>query len=122
MTHPRAIMEIHAGEELVGGWVTPHINGSGLYKPVAKKRRDGKIEWAHFIQRDNGVREPVLNGTVDRAAQLQTVLELANKNLSRTFGAHIQLRTSLLDSRLDSRSLTQCFYYSSAHPLIRQWT
>lgn len=99
MTHPHAIMAVYAGEELVGGWVTPHINGTGLYKLMAKKRRDGKIEWAHFIQRDNGVREPVLNGTVDRTAQLQAVLELANKNLSRTFGAHIQLRTSLLDLR-----------------------
>lgn len=95
MAQPRAIMEVHAGEEFVGGWVTPHINGTGLYKLVAKKRRDGKIEWTHFIQRDNGVREPVFNGTVDSTAQLQTVLELANKNLSHTFGVHIQLRTAL---------------------------
>lgn len=95
MTQPRAVIEIHAGEELVGGWVTPHINGTGLYKLVAKKRRDGKIEWAHFIQRDSGLRESVLTGTVDNTAQLQSVLELANKNLSHTFGAHIQLRTAL---------------------------
>lgn len=95
MTQPKAIMEVHAGEEIVGGWVTPHISGTGLYKLVAKKRRDGVIEWAHFIHRDGGVRERVLNGTVDDAAQLQTVLELANKNLSRTFGAHIQLRNAI---------------------------
>lgn len=95
MAQPRPIMEVKAGEEIVGGWVTPHISGTGLYKLVAKKRRDGKIEWAHFIHRDNGSRESVLTGTVDEAAQLQTVLELANKNLERTFGAHIKLRTAL---------------------------
>lgn len=81
-----AVMNVDEGEEIVGGWATAHIPGAGIYKLLAKKRKDGVIEWAHFIQRDNGVKERVLRGQVNSREQLDEVIEIANKNLSVIFG------------------------------------
>lgn len=85
-----AVMNVEEGEELVGGWATPHIPGTGIYKLLAKKRRDGVIEWAHFIQRDNGLKERVMRGEVDSHEKLDEVIEIANKNLGKLFGVALQ--------------------------------
>ena len=45
-----AVMNVDKGEEIVGGWATAQISQVGIYKLLAKKRKDGVIEWAHFIQ------------------------------------------------------------------------
>jgi hypothetical protein len=88
--------------------VTPHIPGTGLYKLIAKKKVNGEIEWAHFIHRDNGDREVVFRGTARNEAELKQVLELANKHLGRTSGAHIGLRTSIMEMRtLDGRKVSE---------------
>jgi hypothetical protein len=83
---PPAVMNLDHGEELAGMWVTPHIPGTGMYKIIAKKRKDGVIEWAHFVQRDSGLRENVMRGEANGAAQLNEVVEIGSRNLRKFFG------------------------------------
>ena len=85
-----AVMNVDKGEEIVGGWATKHIPEVGIYKLVAKKRKNGMIEWAHFIQRDNGSRERVMRGEVENNEQLDEVITIANKNLGRLFAVQLQ--------------------------------
>lgn len=85
-----AVMNVDKGEEIVGGWATPHIPQVGIYKLLAKKKMDGSIEWAHFIQRDNGLKERVMRGTVKTRGELDIVINAANKNLGRIFGMRLQ--------------------------------
>jgi hypothetical protein len=82
-----AVMNIVEGEEIFGGWATPHIPQVGIYKLLAKKKMDGTIEWAHFVQRDNGLKERVIRGTVNTPAELDIVTDTANNNLRKIFGA-----------------------------------
>jgi hypothetical protein len=35
-----AVMNVEKGEEIVGGWATPHIPQVGLYKLLAKKKNE----------------------------------------------------------------------------------
>ncbi len=83
---PAAVMNLDKGEELAGMWVTPHIPGTGTYKIIAKKRKDGVIEWAHFVQRDSGLREHVMRGEAHSPEQLNDVVEIGSRNLRRFFG------------------------------------
>jgi hypothetical protein len=85
-----AVMNVNKGEEIVGGWATAHIPQVGIYKLLAKKRKDGVIEWAHFIQRDNGLKERVMRGEVNSRGELNKVISIANKNLSKLFGVTLQ--------------------------------
>ena len=86
----QAILEVHEGEEIFGGWVTDHIPQTGVYKLLAKKNKQGKIEWAHFIQRDNGEKKVLFRGTLDDEGQINTLLDAANKNLRALFGVTLQ--------------------------------
>jgi hypothetical protein len=102
-----AVMTVDEGEEIIGGWATPPIPGIGFYKLLAKRKRDGTCEWAHFIQRDSGVRDSVTRGTVPTAAKMQDVIEAMNSALRKTFGPHIQLRNAVMSARtLDGRPLS----------------
>jgi hypothetical protein len=85
-----AIMNLDDDEEIVGGWATPHIPEVGIYKLLAKKPRDGSIEWAHFIQRESGSKDKVIRGTVKDREELQGVIDAANLNLGRIFGVTLQ--------------------------------
>jgi len=85
-----AIMNVDKGEEIVGGWVTAHIPQVGVYKLIAKKRKDGVIEWAHFIQRDDGSKDRMMRGEVESPEKLQKVIEIANEYLGRLFGVKLQ--------------------------------
>lgn len=85
-----AVMNIEKGEELFGGWATPRIPQVGIYKLLAKKKVDGTIEWAHFVQRDNGLKEKVMRGTVNTPAELAIVRDTVNNNLCRVFGVTMQ--------------------------------
>ena len=58
-TPQMAVMNVDEGEEIVGGWAAPRIPQVGIYKLLAKKKKNNMIEWAHFVQRDNGLREKV---------------------------------------------------------------
>jgi len=80
-----AVMNVDKGEEIVGGWATPHIPQVGIYKLLAKKKKNNTIEWAHFVQRDNGLKEKVFRGEVKNQSELDTVLEVTNKNLLKFF-------------------------------------
>jgi len=81
-----AVMNVDKGEEIVGGWASAHIPQVGVYKLLAKKRKDGAIEWAHFVQRDNGSKEKVYRGEVESREKLDEVLEIMNGQLKRVFG------------------------------------
>jgi DNA-binding PadR family transcriptional regulator len=83
-------MNVEAGEEIVGGWASAHIPQVGIYKLLAKKRKDGVIEWAHFVQRDNGAKEKVYRGEVESREKLDEVLEIMNKHLLRVFGTSMK--------------------------------
>ncbi len=81
-----AVMNLEAGEELAGGWATIHIPDIGIYKLIAKKKRDGTFEWAHFVQRDNGAREKVYRGQAKTRHELDSALEAINNALRKTYG------------------------------------
>ena len=81
-----AVMNVDKGEEIVGGWASARVPQVGIYKLLAKKRKDGVIEWAHFVQRDSGLKEKVYRGEVESREQLDEVLEVMNKHLLRVFG------------------------------------
>lgn len=85
-----AVMNVEKGEEIVGGWATPHIPQVGVYKLLAKKRKDGVIEWAHFVQRDNGLKEKVYRGEVESRERLDDVLGVINRNLQKIFRVSMQ--------------------------------
>ena len=85
-----AVMNVDEGEAIVGGWATPHIPEVGIYKLLIKKRKDGKFEWAHFVQRDNGVKERVMRGVTERQDQIESLIESVNRNLKRLFGVSMQ--------------------------------
>ena len=85
-----AVMNIDKSEEIVGGWATPRIPQVGIYKLLVKKRRDGKMEWAHFIQRDNGLKDMVSRGELENQQQLDDLLEITHRNLKKFFGVELQ--------------------------------
>ena len=83
-------MNIDEGEEIAGGWATPHIPQVGIYKLLVKKRKDGRFEWAHFVQRDNGLKDRVMRGEVDNQEQLDTLIEITKRNLKKVFGVDLR--------------------------------
>ena len=85
-----AVMNVDKGEEIVGGWASAHIPQVGVYKLLAKKRLDGIIEWAHFVQRDSGLKEKVYRGEVESHEKLNEVLEIMNGQLKRVFGTTME--------------------------------
>jgi len=85
-----AVMNVDTGEEIVGRWATRKIPQVGIYKLLAKKRKDGVIEWAHFIQRDTGLKDRIMRGEVETREQLDQVISIANKNLGKLFGVKLQ--------------------------------
>jgi len=50
-------MNIDEGEEIAGMWVTPHIPQIGIYKLLAKKKKDGTVRF--FIQSPLSTSSPV---------------------------------------------------------------
>jgi len=85
-----AVLSIEKGEEIFGGWATASILQVGIYKLVAKKKADGTIEWAHFVQRDSGVKEKVLRGAVKTREEFSVVKDAIENNLRRIFGVTLQ--------------------------------
>ena len=85
-----AVLNIEKGEEFFCGWTTPPIPQVGMYKLLAKKKADGTIEWAHFVQRDSGLKGNVMRGTVKTSDEFAAVSEAVNNNLNRIFGVTMQ--------------------------------
>ncbi len=90
-------MSLEEGEEIAGMWVTPHLEGIGIYKLIAKKKADGTCEWAHFVQRDNGIRENVIRGTLENAGRLAEVLQVFNNALHTAFGPGVSFQQAGAD-------------------------
>ena len=85
-----AVMNLEEGEDIFAGRVTPHIPQIGIYKLLAKKKADGTIEWAHFVQRDNGLKEKVMRGTVNSLEEFDVLNDVVNSNLQKIFGVTMQ--------------------------------
>jgi hypothetical protein len=85
-----AVMTIDEGEAIAGAWISPYIKEVGVYKLLAKKKKDGAYEWVNFIQRLNGNKDVVLRGSAKDAAQLNEVFEMANGYMQRIFGVALQ--------------------------------
>jgi len=94
-----AVMNVDKGEELVAALVSGPIAGTGRYKFLAKKRKDKKIEWAHFVERDNVSKENVYRGEVNNDEELKLVLEIMNKNLSKIFGSNAEMKQGIPEFR-----------------------
>jgi len=86
-----AVMNVDDGEEILGAYVTPHVPQIGIYKLLAKKKKDGTCEWAHFVQRDDGRKENVYRGEVENEAQLADVVNGINAALHKAYGPTISL-------------------------------
>lgn len=86
-----AIMNIEKGEEILGGWITPHIPEIGIYKLLAKKKADQTVEWAHFVQRDDGRKDSLYRGTVENADRIADVIKAINNALHKAYGPDISL-------------------------------
>jgi DNA-binding PadR family transcriptional regulator len=90
-----AVMKVEKGEVIVASLVSGHIEGTGWYKLLAKKKKDGLIEWAHFTERDNGLKENVYRGEVRGSDELQHVMEIMNRHLKRIFGEHAEMKQGI---------------------------
>jgi len=86
-----AVMTIDDGEEILPSYVTPHVPQIGIYKLLAKKRKDGKCEWAHFVQRDDGRKENVYRGEVENESRVADVIAAINSALNTAYGPAIRL-------------------------------
>ncbi len=95
MTNPdpksQAVMHIEKSEEIAGMWATPQIPHVGVYKLIAKKRADGKIEWVHFQHRLDGTRKVLFRGELESKDHIMNVLEAANRTLARVHGVVMQV-------------------------------
>ncbi|MGQ0738336.1 MAG: hypothetical protein ACT4OJ_04685 [Bacteroidota bacterium] len=90
-----AVMNVEKGEEIVAALVSGHIPGTGRYKSLAKKNKKEKYEWAHFTERDNGLKENVYRGETKDTKELKQVLEIMNRNLKRIFGDKAEMKESI---------------------------
>ena len=94
-----AVMEVNAGEEISGMWITRPVEGIGQYKLVAKKRADGIHEWAHYVQRASGMIDKVYRGEVPASTDLEKVLEVLNNALAKAYGPLVQLHKATYTMR-----------------------
>lgn len=94
-----AIMNVEKGEAIVAALVSGHIPGTGRYKFLAKKNTKGTYEWAHFTERDNGVKENVYRGEVKDDKELKLVLDIMNRNLKRIFGDKAEMKEGIPEFR-----------------------
>ena len=94
-----AVMNIEKGEEIAIAVVSGAIPGTGMYKFLAKKKKNGEYEWAHFKERDNGNKEIVYRGEVKTEDELKLVLEVMNKNLKKIFGEKAEMKQGIPEFR-----------------------
>lgn len=89
------MLNIDDGEEIATACASSHIPGTGIYKFLAKKKKDGKFEWVHFAQRDNGLKEKIYRGETETHEQLDEVLDIMNRNLKKIF--KVEMRSTDYD-------------------------
>src|SRR5207248_599324 len=88
----KAILSIEEGEEIVEALISSHIAGTGHYKFLAKRRKDKKIEWAHFVERADGTKDSIYRGEVRDEKELKIVIEIMNRNLTKCFGTSAEMK------------------------------
>lgn len=94
-----AIMNVGEGEEIVAGLVSSHFPGTGRYKFLAKKNKKGTYEWAHFVERENGMKEKLYRGEVQDQQELKLVLNIMNKTLKKVFGEKAEMKEGIPEFR-----------------------
>ncbi|MBI2975419.1 MAG: hypothetical protein HY872_16125 [Chloroflexi bacterium] len=94
----QAVMNVDKGEEIAGMWVTKNVPQVGIYKLLAKKKKDGTCEWAHFVQRDSGLKENVYRGTVENKERLNDVVTSINAALRKAYGPGVSLQIADFDT------------------------
>lgn len=94
-----AVMNIEKGEEIVMAVVSGVIPGTGLYKFLAKKKKNRMYEWAHFKERETGSKENVYRGEVKTEKELNLILEIMNKNLRKIFGDNAAMKNGMPEFR-----------------------
>jgi hypothetical protein len=92
-----AVMNVEQGEEIAASLVGGHIAGTGRYKFLAKRKRNGRYEWAHFTERDNGIKENVYRGEVRTEQELKMIQDIMNRNLKKVFGDHAQMAPGIIE-------------------------
>src|SRR5688572_16505116 len=101
-----AVMNVDKGEEIASLLVGGHIKGTGRYKFLAKRKKNGSFEWAHYTERDSGLKENVFRGEVKNEEELQLVIDIMNKNLMRIFGKEAEMKPGMPEVRtLDGKKL-----------------
>ena len=86
------MLNIDKGEEIIHGLVSSYVPGTGYYKFLSKQKKDGTYEWAHFVERVNGNKEKVYRGDVKTKEELEMVLEVMNKTLTKVFGPAAEMK------------------------------
>jgi hypothetical protein len=94
-----AVMNLEKGEDLIAALVSGHIPGTGRYKFLAKKNKKGKYEWAHFVERDSGLKEKIYRGETNNTKELKQVLEIMNKTLKKIFGDKAEMKEGIPEFR-----------------------
>lgn len=89
---PIPLLSIDKDEEIIYALVSSYISGTGYYKLLAKQKADKTFEWVHFKERVNGDKEAVYRGNTATKEELETVLEIMNRNLTNTFGHHAEMK------------------------------
>ena len=94
-----AVMNVEKGEEIAIAVISGSIPGTGRYKFLAKKKRNGQYEWAHFTERETGLKENVYRGEVKTEKELNLVLEIMNRNLKKIFGDNAEMKNGIQEFR-----------------------
>ena len=92
-----ATINVEKGEEIAIMCVSQFIPGTGYYKFLAKKRKDKKYEWVHFVERVDKRKEKVYRGEAADIEQLKLVLDIMNRNLVKVFGPLAEMKTGTAD-------------------------
>ena len=104
----QAVMNVEKGEEIAGIWLTASVPQIGIYKLLVKRKPDGTCEWAHFVQRANGLKEKVYRGTVESPERLDDVVEALNSALRTAYGPTIRLQPADYDMyALDGKKISK---------------
>ncbi len=89
---PIPILSVGKDEEIIYALVSSYISGTGYYKLLAKQKANKTFEWVHFKERVSGDKEGVIRGDVATREELDTVLEIMNRNLVNTFGHQAEMK------------------------------
>jgi hypothetical protein len=89
---PVPILSVDKDEEIIYALVSNYISGTGYYKLLAKQKVDKTFEWVHFKERVGGEKLSIFRGDSATREELDLVLEIANRNLIKTFGQQAEMK------------------------------